>query len=90
MNKTLTKTVLLILLINIAAYPLIGKWELMDMKQSQSNSRGLGRLLIDKTSRIKPSELGHIDRFDREPYMMRNPLFGLHRLQLQNINNLDR
>jgi hypothetical protein len=58
----------------------------MDMKQSQSNSRGLGRLLIDKTSRIKPSELGHIDRFDREPYMMRNPLFGLHRLQLQKIN----
>ncbi len=59
------------------------------MKQSQSNSRGLGRLLIDKTSRIKPSDLEYIDRFDREPYM-RNPLFGLHRLQLQNINNLDR
>jgi len=62
----------------------IGKWELMDSKQSD-----LGRLFVDRISRIKPSDLEYIDRFDREPYM-RNPLFGLHRLQLQNINNLDR
>jgi len=67
----------------------IGLWELMDIKQSQASSRDLGRLLVNKASRITPSELGHIDRFEQEPYL-RNPLFGLHRLQLQNMNNLDR
>ena len=63
----------------------IGLWELMDIKQSQNSPRDLERLFVDRISHIKPSELESIDRFDREPYL-RNPLFGLHRLQLQKIN----
>ena len=54
-------------------------------KVNRSPAANMAKNNIKSQLNLSNSELEYIDRFDREPYLL-NPLFGLHRLQLQNIN----